>query len=358
MKPERKLAAFGVLTCLVAVATVIVLTVRERRALASEVEQRRSVVSAGMLVRAVKVGLTPPSRTVVVTSEVRANQHATLYAKVSGYLRDIAVDKGDRVRKGDLLATLESPETDEAVVTARAELALRKQVVQRDRALRAKGFVSQTDLDTAEANLKVAISTLERTGALKSYEQLRAPFDGTVVARFADPGALLQAATGTGAQPLLELADVDHLRVAVQLGQDDAALVRTGDPVTLDLSSGTFPAKISRISRAIDAKTRTMLAEIDLLKPPPGMLPGAFVQVTLTLHGPPRPVVPAEALVTQDGKLLVPTVVSGKIHLVAIRTGIDDGKNVEVVSGLNGDELVALNLGSDAAEGEPVQLAQ
>ena len=221
-------------------------------------EQRHALVAAGTLVRTAKVGMTPPSRTVLVTSEVRANQHATLFAKVSGYLRDIRVDKGDRVRKGGLLATLESPETDQAVVSARADLALRKQVVERDRALRGKGFVSQTDLDTAEANLKVAVSNLERTSALKSYEELRAPFNGTVTARFADPGALL-----TAAQPLVEFADVDHLRVAVQLGQDDAALVHPGDPVTLELSSGTFPAKVSRISSAIDSKTRTMLAEID-----------------------------------------------------------------------------------------------
>ena len=353
MKPERKLAAIGVLLCLGALAAVIALTVRERRALASEVEQRRAVVAKGPLVRTAKVGLTPPSRTVVVTSEVRAEQHATLYARVSGYLRDIRVDKGARARKGDLLAVLESPETDQAVVSARADLALRKQVVERDRALRAKGFVSQGDLDTAEANFKVAASNLDRTSALKAYEQLRAPFNGTVTARFADPGALL-----TAAQPLLELADVDHLRVAVQLGQDDAALVRTGDAVTLDLSSGTFPAKVSRLSSSIDSKTRTMLAEIDLARPPPGMLPGAFIQVTLTLHGPPRPVVPAEALVTQDGKLQVATVVGGKVHMVVVRTGVDDGKNVEVVSGLNGGESIALNLGSDAAEGEAVQVAE
>lgn len=353
MKPERKLFAFGVVLCLAALAAVVVLTVRDRRALASEVERRHAVVAAGTLVRTATVGLTPPSRTVVVTSEVRPNARATLYAKVSGYLRDIQVDKGSRVRKGDLLATLESPETDQAVIAARADLALRKQVLERDRALRGKGFVSQTDLDTAEANLKVAASNLDRTSALQAYEQLRAPFSGTVTARFADPGALL-----TAAQPLVELADVDHLRVAVQLGQDDAALVRSGDAVTLDLASGTFAANVSRISSAIDSKTRTMLAEIDLLKPPPGMLPGAFIQVTLTLHGPPRPVVPSEALVTVGGKLLVPTVVDGKVHLVVVRTGVDDGKQVEVVSGLNGGELIALNLGSDAAEGEPVQLAQ
>lgn len=353
MKPERKLLALGLLLCLSAVAALAVMTVRERRALAGEVQQRLAVVAAGTLVRTAKVGMTPPSRTVVVTSEVRANQRATLYAKVSGYLREVRVDKGDRVRKGDLLATLESPETDEAVVAARADLLLRKQVLERDRALRLKGFVSQSDLDTAEANVKVAVSNLERTSALKAYEQLRAPFSGTVIARSADPGALL-----TAAQPLLELAEVDHLRVAVQLGQDDAALVKAGDAVTLDLASGSFPARVSRISSAIDSRTRTMLAEIDLLRPPPGMLPGAFVQVTLTLRGPPRPVVPAEALVSQEGKLLVPTVVNGKVHLVPVRTGVDDGKNVEVVSGLQGGELIALSLGSDAAEGEAVQVAQ
>jgi RND family efflux transporter MFP subunit len=359
MRTEKKLLAFGILVSLGAAGGVLVMTSRQRSALAGELDARRALVARGPAVRVAKVGVTPANRTVVLTAEVRANQRATLYAKVSGYLREIHVDKGDSVRKGQLLAVLESPEADEGVVSAQADLALRQQVVDRARSLRKTGFVSQGELDQAEANLKVAQSALERTRATKRYEELRAPFDGVVTARFADPGALLPAATGAtqSAQPLVELADVDRLRIAVQLGQDDAALVRPGDPVILELASGSFPAKVSRLARALDLKTRTMLAEVDLVKPPPGVLPGAFVQVALTLHGPPRPLVPGEALLSQQGKLMVPLVVDGKLHLVVVRTGIDDGKSVEVVSGLNGGEIVALNLGNDAVEGAPVQPA-
>jgi RND family efflux transporter MFP subunit len=180
-----------------------------------------------------------------------------------------------------------------------------------------------------------------------------------VTARFADPGALLPAATGNtqAAQPLLEIADLNSLRISLQLGQDDAALVRVGDPVELQLRAEGAPvaAKITRLSRTLDARTRTMLAEIELKDPPEGMYPGAFVNVSVSLKGAPRPIVPAEAILLQDGGSVVPTVEDRKIHFVKVRTGIDDGRTIEILSGLRGGELVALNLASDAREGAVVR---
>ena len=174
-----------------------------------------------------------------------------------------------------------------------------------------------------------------------------------------EAGALLPAATAstTSAQPLLELASGDRLRINLQLGQEDAALVRKGDTVTIDLPGGAqLEAKVSRLAQAIDPRTRTMLVEIDLGKGPDNLYPGAYVQVALVLRGPPHPLVPAEALLTRAGSLVVPTVVeANKVHLVLVRAGIADGRTVEILGGLEGGELVALNLGADAVEGGAIQ---
>ncbi|HVI22751.1 MAG TPA: hypothetical protein VM691_04660, partial [Myxococcales bacterium] len=112
---------------------------------------------------------------------------------------------------------------------------------------------------------------------------------------------------------------------------------------------------VSRLSQALDPRTRTMLCEIDLLAPPPGLYPGAFVQASITLRGSPRPLVPTDALVAQGGQLFVATVQDDKVHFTKVRLGVDDGQNIEVLEGLRGGELVALNLATDVADGSPVR---
>ena len=361
--PNRALPApllvFAIGLVLASVAGVLVMTGRQREAQAHEAEARKAVVSLGPFVRVVRVNVTQATRVVSLPAEVRAAQRAQLYAKVSGYVQRVLIDKGDRVKKGQLLAEVESPDNDQQALAAKADLELKRSVLSRVEKLLPNGAVSQADVDNARSQLKVAESAVARAGALQGYEKLRAPFDGVVTARFVDPGALLPAATSstTSAQPLLELASGDKLRINLQLGQEDAALVRKGDVVTIDLPGGTqLEAKVSRLSQALDPRTRTMLAEIDLGKSPDNLYPGAYVQVALVLRGTPRPLVPAEALITRGGALVVPTVIdANKVHLVQVRAGIDDGRNVEIVSGLKGGELVALNLGADAVEGGTVQ---
>src|SRR5256885_2846733 len=266
-----------------AAAATAVLFLREHRANARQVEQIQRELDRGPVVRVARVKLAPAERVVSLPAEVRADRRAVLYAKVSGYVKKVFVDRGDRVKEGQQLAMLESPDLDQQVAAAEAEVMLRRQQLQR--ALRLVGrSMSQNDREQAEEAVKVAEAALVRARVMKGYEILRAPFDGTVTARYADPGALLPAATGStsSAQPLVEIAQLDKLRIALQLGQEDAARVRVGDAASLQVEQGAPPltARISRLSQSLDARTRTMLCEIDLTNPPAGLYPGAFVQTS------------------------------------------------------------------------------
>ena len=348
----------SVVLVVAAAAATAVLFLREHRANARQVEQIQRELERGPVVRVARVKLAPAERVVSLPAEVRADRRAVLYAKVSGYVKKVLVDRGDRVKEGQQLAVLESPDLDQQVAAAEAEVTLRRQQLQR--ALRLVGrSVSQNEREQAEEAVKVAEAALVRARVMKGYEVLRAPFDGTVTARYADPGALLPAATGStsSAQPMVEIAQLDKLRIALQLGQEDAARVRVGDPVTLQPDAGAPPltARISRLSQSLDLRTRTMLCEIDLTNPPPGLYPGAFVQTSITLRGSPRPLIPTDALISQAGKMFVATVQDARVKFQPVKLGSDDGTTVEVLDGLHGGEYIALNLGTDVADGSPVR---
>lgn len=361
-RARRIVAASSIVLVAAALAGTAVLFFRERSARASQEEGLRKELAQGPVVRVARIEVAPADRTVSLPAEVRAELHATLYAKVSGYVKEVRVDKGERVRKGQVLAALESPDLEEQVRAAQAELTFRQQQQQRVERLAPSGRVSQQDRDQAQEAVKMARAAVARAQVQMDYGVLRAPFDGTVIARYADPGALLPAATGgtNGAQPLLEVAQLDRLRIALQLGQDDAARVRAGDSVRLQAGTDQppFEARISRIARSLDARTRTMLCEIDLPNPPAGLYPGAFVQTSLTLHGPPRPLVPSDALLAEKGTHFVALIEDRKVRFQRVKLGNDDGARVEVVDGLRGGELVALDLGADVADGSAVRVKE
>jgi RND family efflux transporter MFP subunit len=361
-KNSRATLVAAALVVIAAAAGTLTLFIRQRAAQARQVELLQHDLAQGPLVRVAEVQVASADRVVSLPAEVRAEKHAVLYAKVSGYVKRIDVDRGDRVRAGQELAVLESPDLDEQVAAAQADLVFRRQQLERIVKLAPSGRASRQDLEGAESAVKVAAAALARSRVQKSYQVLRAPFDGVITARYADPGALLPAATGStsSAQPLLEVAQLDRLRVALQLAQDDAARVRVGDPVTLKIAAEDPPvqARISRMSHSLDPRTRTMLCEIDLLRPPEGLYPGAFVNASIALHGQRRPLVPTDALVGKAGQIYVPTVRDGHVHLRQVRLGVDDGANVEVLDGLSGGEVVALNLPTDLADGAAVRVQQ
>jgi RND family efflux transporter MFP subunit len=359
---SRMIAVGSIAAVLATVAGTVALFAHERSAQARQSEALQKELAQGPVIQVAKIELAPVNRLVSLPAEVRAEQKAVLYAKVSGYVKEVLVERGDRVRKGQKLAVLESPDLEAQVASAEAELTFRRQAKARVERLASSGRVSVQDREAAEEAVKIARAALTRAQVQKDYQVLRAPFDGTVTARYADPGALLPAATAgtSSAQPLLEVAQLDRLRIALHLGQDDAARVQTGDKVQLQIAPDQqpFEAQISRISQSLDPRTRTMQCEIDLAQPPPGLYPGAFVQTRLALHGRPRPLLPTEALIGSGGQLFVALVEDGKLHFQRVRLGVDDGAKVEVLDGLRGGEVVALNLSPEVPDGSSVRVQQ
>jgi len=356
----RALTNGAVVLVIAAILGVLALALGRRGSEARERQQRAVAQDRGPVVRLAPVELSSADRTLGIPGEVRAWSQATVYSKVAGYVREVAVDKGTRVKKGDLLARLESPETDQQVLGARADAQLKQVQAERARKLRPQGFIAQQDLDNAESALQVSRATLQQLLALQGYEQVRAPFDGVVTARYVDPGALVAAGTASNqaVQPLFELADMRTVRVQVYVGQDDAAGIRQDAPVSVSLPDDPghpIEAKVTRTAQGIDTRTRTMLVEIDVANDPVRLYPGSYVNVKIRFPGRRTPVVPGEALAWRGDALYVATLgAENRVKLVRIQPGEDDGRRVQVLSGLQGEQVV-LNPSAELSDGERVQ---
>jgi RND family efflux transporter MFP subunit len=212
-----------------------------------------------------------------------------------------------------------------------------------------------------EGDLAIASAELSRARAFKAFATIRAPFAGTITARYADVGALLQAAT-TSAQtalPLAELSDLDTVRITVYLGQFDAPFVKEGIPVTLWTDAQParrVDAAITRTTRSLDARTRTLEGEIELSNPAGQFTPGDTVHVNLTATSPSTLAVPVEALFLRQGQPSVMTVHDGRASRTPVEVGDNDGKRVRVLSGLRQGEMVVLHAAGDVAEGSRVEV--
>jgi RND family efflux transporter MFP subunit len=313
----------------------------------------------GPKVLVASVVATPPLRDVTLPSDVRAYNQSTLYAKTAGYLSLIRVDKGDVVREGELLAFVASPETDRDVVNARADLANKRRFYERQRNLVGRRLISQQDFENALYAMEESRAVLDRELALQKYERITAPFSGTITGRYVDPGALIPAGTGStsGAQPVVDIADLTHLRIAVFVGQDVApfvneetlASIRQDERPDLDIE-----ARVTLTSGALDPRSRTMLCEI-WLDNKYGLQPGTFVHVTLHVHVPPLPTIPSEGLFYRNSTLMAGVVRENKVTFVGVQTGVDDGKRVQIRQGLKAGETVALNVPADLSDGATVQ---
>jgi RND family efflux transporter MFP subunit len=362
--PPRRSGVFLYFLGVVAVAATVVLAgvvvMGRRAAVAAEATGRQHAAVEGVAVLVATATLLPPGRTVSLPGEVKPWRQATLYGKVSGYVQRMLVDKGDVVKQGQLLATLESPETDQQVLSARADLSTKRLIADRYTHLAPQGVVAQQELDQASGNLAVAQAELARIAALGGYESIRAPFDGVVTARFVDPGALIPAATGStsSAQPVLEVTDMSRVRIYVYLGQSDAPFVREGTPVTLESDAhpgDKIDATVTRLTRELDARTRTMLTEIDVENGRGWVYPGLFVRVSMKVDSPAELGVPADAVFLKDGHTEVAVVEGGHARFRPIEAGDDDGRIVRVLSGLREGELVAVHAGDEVTDGAPVR---
>ena len=228
-----------------------------------------AAVNMGPEVRVTAAKLSAGARSVSIVGEARPYASVTLYSKVSGYLKEVRVDKGDRVKAGQILAVIESPELDRQYDAALAHAVDKRRDANRSKLLVAKGYISRQDADHADTAASQSESNAASLKTQKDYEILRAPFAGTVTARFADPGALLQSAVSsqTTALPVVTVSSTEKLRVYIYLDQRDAVYVRAGDPVEIADSARPdirLPASVTRMSGELDSRTCTLLTEIEL----------------------------------------------------------------------------------------------
>jgi membrane fusion protein (multidrug efflux system) len=314
----------------------------------------------GPRVLVTQVRMAPRQRVLEIPGGTTGRDRSPVYAKLPGYMKKIYVDKGDRVKRGQLLALLESPETDKQVAQAQADYDLQTVTDLRNQTLAKAGVLPRQSADESRAAMLHAKAMLAQLKALQAYEIIRAPFDGMVTVRNADPGTLIpDATTGAVTQPVLVVETLKPLRVYAQVPQSDALFIRNGDKAVVtvtELPRRQFAGSVTRHSRSLTDNTRTMLVEVDLPNEDLALYPGMYAKIQFTLDVPTGvPLAPDGALVFKHGQTYVPVVRQGYLRLAEVTLGYDDGEYVQILSGLSSDDMVALNMGQTAEDGEPVR---
>jgi len=329
--------------------------------LSHQTEDLREQLELGPRVLVEPVIHSPRSRAVEVPGSIHGYVQTPVYAKIAGYLKSISVDKGDRVRKGQIIAVLDSPELDHQAANARASYELAKVTDKRNQALLLSGVIAKQQADDSHAQMIEARANLDQLRALQAYEKIRAPFDGVVTARYVDPGALVPQSTTPvgGATPIVALATLTLLRIYADVPQSVAPFIHDGDPAEVTLTEypgRVFKGSVTRHPKALTSASRTMLVEVDLPNKDGALYPGMYTRIEFSVRTPPGvPMVPDDALVFRDGKPFVPVVRDNRLKLAEVALGYDDGINVQITRGVSDRDVVAINVGQSARDGEPVR---
>jgi RND family efflux transporter MFP subunit len=349
------------------VAVVVLLGLTTELVLARSVRITRQTdelehqIAMGPRVLVAPVIHAPRSRTIEIPATIHGYVETPVYAKIAGYLKTIPVDKGDRVEAGQVIANLDTPELDQQVANARASYGIALLTYQRDEALRRDDAVAQQVADEARASMVEAKATLDQLAAMQAYKVIRAPFSGIITARYVDQGALVPQVTTPSAAstPLVAMATLSPLRVYASAPQSVAPFIRNGDAAKITVTEypqRTFKGVVARHPEALTIDTRTMLVEVDLSNEDRTLYPGMYATLVLDVATPAGvPMVPDDALVFRGGKPYVPVVRGGHLRLAAVTLGYDNGVDVEITEGVTDQDMVALNVGQAASDGEPVQ---
>jgi RND family efflux transporter MFP subunit len=319
-----------------------------------------------------------PAQEIVLPASVQAFADAPIYARTNGYLKRWYVDIGSRVRAGQLLAEIDTPEVNQQLRQARADLDtaqanlnLSKITADRYQGLLKTDSVSKQESDNAagdyaakQAALQSAQANVKRLEELQSFQRIYAPFSGVITARNTDIGALINSGstTGTGNE-LFHIAQPDKLRVYVSVPQIYSQAAKPG--LTADLTLAEFPGrrfegKLVRTANAIDPTSRTLLVEIAVDNPTGQLFTGSYAEVHFKLPTPASSLIlPVNALLFRSEGLRVATVGPDQhVALKPITIGHDFGSEVEVVAGLDGNENVIVNPPDSVVDGETVRIAQ
>jgi membrane fusion protein (multidrug efflux system) len=335
------------------------------------------------------VSVTRPQRAEMIRSvqfpgDLVGFYEAALHAKVAGYLQTITVDKGDWVKAGQVLATIQVPELHSNLANAQANLEIARITYERLRKVQQSDprLIAQQDVDISFAKFQQARATVGTLQTMVDYTRIIAPFSGVITGRFADPGALIRAGGGDfgvnemsglvspgategsgghreGGGPVLTLAQIDTLRVYVYVPEQVCSLIRRGTPATLtfdEFAGRVFKGTVTRYANSLDLATRTMMTEIDIDNRSRQLYPRMYAHVTLDLVRHPDAIrLPVGALGGSSTSAFVLVVSKGRLIKAPVSTGINDGHYVEITSGLSGSELVVTNLSPALSEGELVE---
>ena len=328
------------------------------------------------------VAVVRPERTaeaeeVVLPANVQAYISAPIYARTNGYLKKWYADIGAHVKEGQLLAEIETPEVDQQLQQARADLGtaqanlhLAEITASRYQDLLKTNSVSQQETDNATGALAANKATVQANQAnvnrlqqLQSFEKIYAPFTGVITARKTDIGNLIDAgASGGSKTDLFDIAQPDKLRVYVNVPEAYSQAAKPG--LTADLTLAEFPGKrfqgkLVRTAEAIDPASRTLLVEIDVVNPTGALLTGSYAEVHLRLPaGASSYIVPVNTLLFRKEGLRLAVVSDGKAVLTPVTPGHDFGDRMEIIGGLKGDESIVVNPPDSIISGQPVRITQ
>jgi RND family efflux transporter MFP subunit len=321
---------------------------------------------------------------IVLPGNMQAFTLAPIYARTTGYVKVWYHDIGSRVKKGELLAVIETPELDQQLASAKADLAtaasnagLANTTADRYKDLIGSSAVSQQDTDNAVSQLQArntevasAAANVRRLEELVGFERITAPFDGVITARNIDLGQLISAdgstnTAGAGTvranREIFDISAIDTLRVFVNVPQMYAPDARKGVTATLTLPQypgRSFRGKLVRTSGSVDPATRTLLAEVDVDNRSGELLPGSYTQVHLNVsRAAPALIVPVSSLMLTSEGLHVATVDGNqRAHILRVTPGRDFGPTVEILSGLKEGQPVIFNPPDSLTEGEEVRV--
>ena len=321
--------------------------------------------------QSVDVQVTKPMRkdltyTITLPANIAPLYQTTLYAKVSGYLKWIGPDKGDPVKKDQVVAIIDAPEVEEQYQQAVADYKIKKITFERLRNVwkESPDVIAKQDVDVAEAAYEGARTLMQQRAVMRDYMKVRAPYDGTITARFADPGALIQIATSsaTNAIPLFTIMDLSTVRIYANVPQDDAPWVTPGKTkATLtvkELPDRLLAGTVTRSTLALDPSTRSLLVEVDLPNPDHLLRPGTFAELAIGLREIPSALVlPPHAVNSVAKGKSVFIVEQGKAKSIPVQTGITDGQWIEITRGLQGDEDVVVVGKRQLLDESPVRMS-
>ncbi len=360
-KRATSLYVSAILLVVAAVAVIVFITFSKQSNIREQAKAMTNEVEAGPHVRTTVVSYSSAESTIKLEGDALPYASTILYAKIGGYLREIKVDKGDHVREGQVLAVIQSPETDRQLLASLADAKNKEKIAETNRTLLKKDLVSALASEQSDADAEVAKQNVAMLEVQKSYETITAPFSGTISARYADPGALIQNAVNqeTTTLPLVSISQVNRLRVDIFLDQRYASFVHIGDPVEISVPERPgflVKASVTRFSEQLDPQTRMRQIEIEVPNADGKIVAWSTVNVTLKVKIPVQMEIPAAALVVRKDKFFVPVIDSeNKVEFHEVHIGNNNGQTVQIIDGLNGSEKVALNLSTSIIEGAHVQ---